>query len=421
MRSHEPLDRLQKGALGYAFLMLLVIALIAVTGVGRGGLLQPTPSPPIPNGGVTESAAATVTRADLVDSRIGTTLMPTSTPASGPQRLAVGPSPTPVPALITGTLSPPLPTPTTPSSASATTTPGSTVVLVQKVDALAGNTFRNASLSPDGIMGLTPTLADTFSATGLDPAAWQIVPWGTGGTAVAHDGTLTVNVAAIRTARPFVQRTLEVRARFTAGPPPYQNIAWSPDLNGPTAILVGEPPSDPAHIYARLKQAGMDDRMVKLPVTFNEDHNYGIAWEKDRIDFSIDGVLAATIDAALDSPMYAWISSATAGHTLTAAWAHVRDYDVTDGSFVSAPLDAGATVRWWGVVPDVAGTVGTSVTVQTRTSVDGVIWSAYASLDADGNVASPPGRYLRYELLLHGTPASSPMIRAVAVSRSTSP
>jgi len=282
-------------------------------------------------------------------------------------------------------------------------------------DAFVHGTARGVALGPDGALALALAVSDDFTGSALDTATWQFAPWSPGGTVSVRDGTVTVNVAAIRTARTFVHGTLEARVQFTAGPPPFENIAWSADLNGTTAIMIGEPVDDPGHLYARIKQEGKDDKRVQLPDSFDTYHIYRIAWGATQVDFYVDGVLRAAIPVTLDTPMRAWISAATAGHAPVVDWARVLAYDTPDGTFTSAKLDAGGDVTWRTVQIDAAIPDGTAVAIRTRTSVDGRIWSMYEPLTSDG-VASPPGRYFQYEIAFSGTETASPAIRSITVS-----
>jgi hypothetical protein len=43
------------------------------------------------------------------------------------------------------------------------------------------------------------------------------------------------------------------------------------------------------------------------------------------------------------------------------------------------------------------------MTIMTRTSVDGVSWSAWTAVTLGGTVASPKGRYIQYEALFATT------------------
>jgi hypothetical protein len=317
----------------------------------------------------------------------------------------VPPTPTPI--------ATPLPAPTlaAPSLSSQPT------VRIQDAVAFAQGSSQGVTVDLTDALSLVPTVSDDYDSPTIDSARWQVVPWGAGGTVTVRDGMATANIAALRSRRAFVHRTLEARLRFTAGAQPFQNLAWSADLNGATAILIGKPQADSGHLYARVKHEGEVDRLVQLPVSLEdgEYHTYGIVWGASRVDFTVDGVLRATIPITLDTPMFAWISAASA-QPLVADWARILDYGEVTGTFTARPIDAGVRTLWQTVT--IRGTVsaGTQVRLQTRTSADGVTWSLYAVVDDRGAIASPPGRYLQYTIAIDGTVSSSPAIAALTLT-----
>lgn len=412
------LDRLQKGALGYAFVMLVAIAALVASGAGSGTASD------------TEIAQPLTSTAPALDAPISATgtlqAVATGTPTSiiaPPILLRPSPSlsasPTVVATLLPAPTATSAPTPT-PLATPAPPTPAPSVTLVQAApDAFAQGTAEGVVLGPDGALALAPAVSDDFTGGMLDTATWQFAPWSPGGTVSVRDGIVTVNVAAIRTARTFVHGTFEARVRFTAGPPPFENIAWSADLNGPTAIMIGEPVDDPGHLYARIKQEGREEQRVQLPDSFDDYHVYRIVWGAARVDFSVDGTLRATIPATLDTPMQAWISAATAGHTTVVDWARIRAADPSSGIFTSAKLDAGGDVPWRIMQMDASIPPGAAVAVRTRTSTDGQIWSMYEPLAGNGVIASPPGRYFQYEIAFSGAGGATPSIRSVTVSHTS--
>jgi hypothetical protein len=409
------LGRLEKGAIVYALILLVVIALLAVSGAGAGKndtdaskslggtgvavLAVPT------GGSALDAGGASATPLTVAPTPVTLPAGPLTAPATRIP-IAVAPTVTPVPTRKVAAS--PIPVVSAPPAPSAT--------LVQLADAFALGTMHRVALGPDGALTLAPAVSDDFTGPSLDTTTWQFVQWSPGGTVSQRDGTVTVNLAAIRTARTFVQRTLEARVLFTAGPPPFENIAWSADLNGPTAIMIGEPVDDPGHLYARIKQEGQAERRVLLPDAFDAYHVYRIAWGASVVEFFVDDVRAATIPAALDTPMRAWISAATAGHAPTVDWARVLAYDASQGAFISTELDAGGDATWGAVQVDATAAAGTALAVRTRTSSDGRTWSAYAPLGVSGEVQSPPGRYLQYEIALSGTESASPTIRSVSAA-----
>lgn len=357
---------------------------VAVVPIGRSAMDVPIPSPTVPPTAIPVAAASPPATAVSTVTVVAPTLAAVATPPARPS-----PSPSPV----------------------AT----SSVMLSQGAIAFAQGDARGLASDPAGALSLVPTLGDNFDAPTLDASRWRVVPWGAGGTVQTSEGAATMNVAALRSQDPFVHRTLTARMRFTGGV--FQNLAWSADLNGPTAILIGVPAVDPAHLYARVKHEGEADHLMQLPVSLadGEYHVYQIAWQASQIDFAVDGTVRATIQVALDTPMFAWLSSASA-QSLAADWIWIDDYSNTAGTFTSQPIEASQSLIWQtlrvrGALPD-----GTRVQLSTRTSMDGVTWSQFAAVADDGTVASPPGRYLQYTIVVHGTAMSSPTINAVLVT-----
>ena len=123
-----------------------------------------------------------------------------------------------------------------------------------------------------------------------------------------------------------------------------------------------------------------------------------------------------TITATLNNPMAAWLSVGPTGHPLTVDWARVLQYAPTSGTYTSAALDAGATTPWQTLSTTGTTPSGTSLGVQTRSSVDGVTWSAYQAIGAGGAIANPQGRFLQYQLAFTGSSTTSPSVSQVTVT-----
>src|SRR5262249_62070987 len=116
--------------------------------------------------------------------------------------------------------------------------------------------------------------SDDFTGTSLNSSNWSTTQWNPpNGTVTVSGGAVSVDGVGISTKQSFTQRSFEARAIFTAGPPAFQNLGWSPDLNGSQWILFGEPGFDPAHIYARFN-TGSGHQLVQLPVPLGVYHTY---------------------------------------------------------------------------------------------------------------------------------------------------
>jgi hypothetical protein len=345
---------------------------------------------------VTSAPALVVT---FTTGSVGTTATPTPPPATATATLS--PIPTSKP-----TATPIPPTPIPPSA------PGQ---FVQGAAQFAQGAQSGVAVGADGSLSLVPALSDDFAGTSLNAANWSTTVWSTGGTAAVASGAVAVDGVGIATNQSYTQRSFEARALFTAGPPAFQNLGWSPDLNGSQWILVGEPGFDPAHVYARVN-TGSGEQLVQLPVALGTYHTYRIDWGASAIDFSVDGNLATTITATLNNPMPAWVSVGPTGHALAVDWARVLQYSPTSGTYTSAALDAGASTPWQTLTTTGTTPAGTTLTVQTRTSSDGATWSAYQAVGAGGAIASGAGRYLQYQLAFAGSATASPSVSQVAVS-----
>jgi hypothetical protein len=269
----------------------------------------------------------------------------------------------------------------------------------------------------DSSLSLIPAFSDDFTGAALNTTNWSTTQWNPpSGTATVSGGSVSVDGAGISTKQSFTQRSFEARVIFTAGPPAFQNIGWSPDLNGSQWILIGEPGFDPTHVYARVATGSGSEQLIQLPVSLGVYHTYRIDWGASAINFWVDGTLMTTITATLNNPMPAWLSSGTSGHPLTVDWARVLQYSPTSGTYTSLALDAGAATTWDNLSLASVVPAGTTLGVQTRSSVDGVTWSTYQTLGASGGIASPAGRYLQYQLAFTGAASAAPSVSQVTVT-----
>ncbi|MCS6825061.1 MAG: PKD domain-containing protein [Caldilinea sp.] len=95
----------------------------------------------------------------------------------------------------------------------------------------------------------------------------------------------------------------------------------------------------------------------------------------------------------------------------------------SNGQYTSCILDAGQIANWSQATVTATVLAQTGASLQTRTSVDGVTWSSWASAGTINNgvnhltPSSPSGRYLQYRLILTSTnPIRSPEVAALSFS-----
>jgi hypothetical protein len=130
-------------------------------------------------------------------------------------------------------------------------------------------------------------------------------------------------------------------------------------------------------------------------------HSYLIQPVSGGIQFSVDGTVSTTIDLTIPSSTPLAIAmSEFAGApqpALQVDSVSMTAY-VTSGTFTSSTFDAGSDVVWGTAGWSANLPAGTSITVLTSSSTDGVNWSSWSSVTNGGMISSPSGRYLRYQI-----------------------
>jgi hypothetical protein len=137
----------------------------------------------------------------------------------------------------------------------------------------------------------------------------------------------------------------------------------------------------------------------------------------DTIRYSIDGTVVASHVVSPVPSLYVYQEAA--GQTqpvLTIDSIDLAPNYAAAGQYESCVLDAGASQPWLLAAWVATLPSGTSVTVMTRTSVDGTAWSAWsAALTSSGAaITSPAGRYLQYRLnLATGSASVTPVVESI--------
>ncbi len=124
------------------------------------------------------------------------------------------------------------------------------------------------------------------------------------------------------------------------------------------------------------------------------------------IQFSVDGVVLTTINLTIPSgtPLAVAMSafSGAPQPALQVDSVSMTSY-ASSGTFTSSVFDAGSDVNWGYVNWTANLPAGTTLTVQIRSSTDGVNWSAWSTVTNGGAITSPSGRHIRYEVLITTT------------------
>jgi hypothetical protein len=161
--------------------------------------------------------------------------------------------------------------------------------------------------------------------------------------------------------------------------------------------MFGVPTSANDGVYARTNINGTVIETRIPGIAFNAYNNLRIAINTANVTYYVNNTLVATHNVSTATGLNIFLSNTTT-RSLQADWIRVDKFPAT-GSFRSATIDSGNSATTWTNL-NWAGTVptGTTLTIQTQTSVNGTTWSSLSTASSTANIAitNPPGRYLRY-------------------------
>lgn len=229
------------------------------------------------------------------------------------------------------------------------------------------------------------------------------------------NGAFTQSIAQFN-----LPKTLEFRANFSAAN--FQHIGFVDNTGGFGAYIMFSTGSD-ATLRARVA-VGSETATVIGTDSLGAMHTYRIEWLADNAIFYIDGVEVADITTNVpNEPLRVVTSNNETGSNLNIDWILVNDYAAATYTYQSCTIDSGTAGTLWQDVTFVTNNPGGTTTgVETRTSTDGITWSAWSGNIASGNdTTSPAGRYIQYRLNLTSTTTNSPLFESLSLSYDTPP
>ena len=284
-----------------------------------------------------------------------------------------------------------------------------------------------------GEVRLRASLEDYFDGAAVDTGRWvvgNVYSWYTTPPTVGN-GALTLDASYLRSQmnmQSLPVRFFEARALQRAGA---GNAGW-PDLGFYRAL----PPLDPNAVtsdtamrlfisrdtnttYVRGRDGDGSAPLydVDIPtLNLQQYHLFRVEWYADRTDFLVDGVIQASVPGVSTLNTYAFLyhqAPTTQGSSpMQVDWVRAGAYPST-GTYTSCVLDAGGNALWQSFNQGVDLPNGTALALQTRTSSDGAAWSDWSPA-VDGQISSPAGRFLQYQLTLSTTnPLVSPELRDI--------
>ncbi|HEY3107828.1 MAG TPA: galactose oxidase-like domain-containing protein, partial [Chloroflexota bacterium] len=266
-----------------------------------------------------------------------------------------------------------------------------------------------------------PAVLEDYFDQPVTPSLWTWGSWSGGSYAPAPaGGDLTVQSAGgawLRSAAPFSQQALEGRVAFGAGP--WQHVGWA-DQGFATRWAILSTAEGDGLLYARTFDGVAETRTALIGVGLGTYHDLRIAWGASSVDYYVDGALMASHPVSIAGPMYASASDNGAA-PLRLDFLRVADYLSGVGTYVSSVKDVGAVVTWGLLSWESQTSPNGTIALETRSSVDGLSWSAWAPVPQSGSpIASPPGRYLQYRVTLTNH-SPSPRVDAVSFTTSADP
>lgn len=335
----------------------------------------------------------------------------------------VGPSPTPTnTATPTATF-----TPTSTFTPTATNTPtGNTLVHTTFGDfGQSCATVSNTRVSDigGGAVILAGTTADDFNTSPLNTALWSSGSWSGGAyTPTISGGILTVQSAGgawVRSNATFTHGSMETVARFDAGA--WKHIGYG-DNGFASKYFIFSTGAGGGTLLARANN-NASEQWVDLGASYlGAYHRYRIDWTaagaNDAWTYFIDGnqVAQFTVPAAGATNLYLYLSNNTAASALFVDSIQSAPAYVANGSYISCTLDAGAGNAWQTISWNAATPANTGLSVQYRTSFDGVAWSNWTTALTNGSALSPLNRYAQYQLLPSSTDGgNTPVVDSVSL------
>jgi hypothetical protein len=295
---------------------------------------------------------------------------------------------------------------------------------------LTDTTVSNAD---GGEIRLAASLEDYFNDTTIDSTKWisgsvfdtyPSLPFEAG-------GVVTLDASYLRSQVSFTQpqRFYEARAlvQINSAPPGWPDIGFIrqfPPLSYTDPVTEASStrlfivPGDGTDLFARARDGNslIDQPTPISPYTVF--HEFRIEWGDTETDYYIDDILRATLPGTNTLPSWAWLyhhEPSTGGRSpIQFDWVRAGQY-AGNGTYVSCTQDAGEIVNWTTLSATIETLLGTSVTFNTRTSLDGVNWSGWSPVNGS-DITSPSGRYFQYRADLTGNGIRSPEVQEVTIS-----
>jgi hypothetical protein len=295
-----------------------------------------------------------------------------------------------------------------------------------RVDENFSGTHENTEVVPPGDLALRPALDAVYQFDGSAlPAGWAGSPWASGGSATVGGGNLTVDGARANTSASFGSgRSLDFTATFSGAQ--FQHVGFGQTLgDAAEQWAIFSTGSSGGQLFARTNPGGASVDQPLPAVDLTEPHDYSIEWTSSQVRYLVDGLPVHTDPIPVTARMRPIASDLTAdgGTVQVASLAH-RSYR-TAGTFTSRVFDAGdSRATWRTLTAAVDAPPGTGVAFEVRlgsASTPNGSWTGWQPVGPGGSIPESLGRrYLQYRAKLTSDGSTTPFVRSVSLSYTTS-
>ena len=261
----------------------------------------------------------------------------------------------------------------------------------------------HVSDSSGGSVVLAASAADDFPGTTVNSSLWTVGSWSGG----AYNPTVAGSVLTmpgggyVRSKATYTHGVIETVAQFGAGA--WEHIGFGSDGFTSNKYFLFSTYTGDGNLYARVNNNGSEQRVSLGPIP-SGTHRYRLEWvtvnaSTDGVNFYVDGVLGAqmTVSNTGASGYYLYLSN-NGTASLLVDQAQVTPTYVASGTYTSCALDAGVGATWQTVSWAATTAAGTGLTVQTRTSGDGVTWGGWTVAATSGSALGAPARFVQFQL-----------------------
>ncbi|MFQ5421611.1 MAG: hypothetical protein ACE5EY_14760, partial [Anaerolineae bacterium] len=282
----------------------------------------------------------------------------------------------------------------------------------------------------DGEIRLIPLLADHFEGSQLNTTMWlsDSVNSGIGIFPVVGSSIVTLENSWIRSQEAFSPSRIALTAKVQFGSP---GTGWADLGFGKPGQVSGYPnilfiTDGSGNLYANSNHpdnGGEPTRHLITGVNVADFHIFRLVvddWQ--TIDYYVDGLQRRTHAFAtpvFTQPAYIWFMTIFQNNEIYADWIRLDYYEKPAGSYVSCVQDAGQVVNWSNLTWEAEVPISTTLAFRTRTSNDGVAWSAWSAplYNSGDSIANPSGRYFQYMAELStADAAASPELQQVIIN-----